>query len=67
MTQVSADQVLVTGRFAYHFAGSGLDFDDGFVMRYTIDGGKITCSRIFEDSLRLARAYSGEPVASPAA
>lgn len=47
MTQASADQVLVTGRFAY-----------------TIDGGKITGFRIFEDSLGLARAYSGEPVAA---
>lgn len=63
MTQVSADQVLVAGRFAYHFPGSGHDIDDEFVMRYTVDGGKITGFRIFEDSLGLARAYTGEPVA----
>jgi hypothetical protein len=36
-------------------------------MRYTTDGGKIAGFRIFEDSLGLARAYSGEPVAAPAA
>jgi ketosteroid isomerase-like protein len=61
-TEVGDDQVLITGRFAYRFHASGLEFDDEFVQRYTIGDGKITAFRIFEDSLGLARAYRGEPV-----
>lgn len=61
-TEVGEDQVLIVGRFAYRFDGSGLEFDDEFVQRYTIGDGKITAFRIFEDSLGLARAYRGEPV-----
>jgi ketosteroid isomerase-like protein len=65
-TEAGEDQVLITGRFAYRFHASGLEFDDEFIQRYTIADGKITAFRIFEDSLGLARAYRGEPVITAA-
>ena len=34
-------------------------FDTEYVCLYTIEGGKITSYRIFEDSLKLYRAYFG--------
>lgn len=63
------ETVLVWGRFAYRYHGSGRELDDEFVMRFTVAGGLISAYRIFEDSLRLARAYGGGAQApkSPAA
>jgi ketosteroid isomerase-like protein len=65
-TQTGDDEVLITGRFAYRFRTSGLEFEDEFVQRYTTSDGRITSFRIFEDSLGLARAYLGDPVLTTA-
>lgn len=66
MTDAGDGNLLVVGRFAYRFHGSGLEFDDEFVMRYTISDGRITAFRMFEDSLGLSRAYLGELVVTAA-
>lgn len=66
-TEIGSDGVLITGRFAYRFRDSGLEFEDEFVQRYTVEDGRITGFRIFEDSLGLARAYLGTPVLTAAA
>ncbi|WP_370423757.1 nuclear transport factor 2 family protein [Streptomyces sp. QH1-20] len=54
------DTVLIPGRFAYRYHRSGQVLDDEFVLKITVRDGLVTSYRIFEDSLRLARAYLGE-------
>jgi ketosteroid isomerase-like protein len=65
-TDAGDGSVIVVGRFAYRFYGSGLEFEDEFVMRYTISDARITAFPIFEDSLGLSRAYLGELVVAGA-
>ncbi|MEU2392855.1 nuclear transport factor 2 family protein [Streptomyces sp. NPDC007369] len=65
LAEVPAEQgtkVVVPGRFAYRFTVSRQVLDDTFVMVFTVAEGRITAYEIFEDSLGLARAYTGDPV-----
>ncbi|UQI46525.1 nuclear transport factor 2 family protein [Streptomyces sp. HU2014] len=52
--------VYVHGSFRYRFHVSRQVLDDEFVMRFTVADGRITSYRIFEDSLGLARAHTGD-------
>ncbi|WP_030200216.1 nuclear transport factor 2 family protein [Streptomyces sp. NRRL S-87] len=67
MTEVPAGppghgtKVVIPGRFAYRFTASRQILDDTFVMVFTIADGRIAAYDIFEDSLGLARAYTGDP------
>ncbi|WP_186319089.1 nuclear transport factor 2 family protein [Streptomyces sp. SAJ15] len=54
------DTVLIPGRFAYRYHRSGQTLDDEFILKITVRDGLVTDYRIFEDSLRLARAYLGD-------
>ncbi|MGP3987557.1 nuclear transport factor 2 family protein [Streptomyces sp. 3N207] len=60
-THASAGAVFVNGRFTYRFRPSAEVLEDEFVMRFTVADGRITSYRIYEDSLTLARAYTGDP------
>ncbi len=54
--------VVALGRFGYHYPGTGGDVDDVFALHMVVRNGLITHYRIHEDSLAIARAYSGSPV-----
>jgi hypothetical protein len=58
-TFADGDDVVVLGRFAYFYHGSGQLFDDEFAMHFTVSAGKIAAYRIHEDSYALARAFTG--------
>ncbi|MFI9505682.1 nuclear transport factor 2 family protein [Nocardia sp. NPDC052566] len=60
-TSAADGTVFVNGHFTYRFHPSGQLLDDEFVMRFTVAGGRVTSYRIFEDSLDLARVYTGDP------
>lgn len=51
--------VVVLGRFAYYYPGSGRLYDDEFAMHFTVTDGRISSYRIHEDSFALANAYTG--------
>ena len=57
---VGADGV-VLGQFAYRFASGGT-VDDPFAVHLHVQGGLIRSFRIYEDTLSLARAYTGAEV-----
>lgn len=44
------DDVVVSGRFDYHYPSSGRDFEGDFAVRFTVRGDKVALYRIFEDS-----------------
>lgn len=53
------DDVVVLGRFGYHYPGSGRDYEGDFAIHFTVRGGKIARYQIFEDSGGIAAAYLG--------
>lgn len=64
-THASNGTVFVNGRFVYRFRPSQQVLDDEFVIRFTVADGLITSYRIFEDTLGLARAHTGDPALGP--
>ncbi len=60
---VDGPDVVVLGRFAYRFASGG-SIDDPFAVHLVVRDGLIRSFRIFEDSLSLARGYTGTAVVS---
>lgn len=63
-TLVDGPDVVVLGRFAYRFASGG-SIDDPFVVHLQVEDGLIRHFIIHEDSLNLARQYTGRPVVEP--
>jgi ketosteroid isomerase-like protein len=58
-TLADGDDVVVLGRFAYYYPGSGQVFDDEFAMHFRVRDGQIASYRIHEDSRALERAFTG--------
>ncbi|WP_431982365.1 nuclear transport factor 2 family protein [Streptomyces qinglanensis] len=60
-SHASAGAVFVNGRFTFRFHPSEEVLEDELVVRFTTADGLITSFRIYEDSLAVARAYTGDP------
>ncbi|GGQ66558.1 nuclear transport factor 2 family protein [Streptomyces asoensis] len=61
-TLVESDgRVLAPGRYTSRFHPSGHVLESEMILRFTVTNGVITDYRVFEDSLGITRAHTGEP------
>ncbi|MEV0821049.1 nuclear transport factor 2 family protein [Nonomuraea rubra] len=61
---VDGDDAVVLGEFTQTVAATGRPYTSAFALRLTVTDGQISRYHIYEDSLAVARAHSGDTTAS---